>query len=182
MLLRDAVPEDAMAVAGVHVRSWQTAYRKLLPDDYLDRLRPEERAARYDFASLDPCAPRTIVAATGNLIQGFATISPSRDADLKGYGELCALYVDPEYWGLGIGAALISAARGRLLERGFRNAFLWVLVGNVRAERFYRIDGWTADGSHRTDSIWGSALVNEMRYQRILGAEARSPGKASARQ
>src|SRR3984885_11964090 len=62
MLLRPAEPEDAMAVARVHVRSWQAAYRALLPDDYLDQLRPEDRAQSYDFASLDPLKPRTIVA------------------------------------------------------------------------------------------------------------------------
>jgi hypothetical protein len=37
MELRRAEPPDAIAVA--HVRSWQAAYRKLMPDDYLDQLR-----------------------------------------------------------------------------------------------------------------------------------------------
>jgi RimJ/RimL family protein N-acetyltransferase len=46
----------------------------------------------------------------------------------------------PEYWGRGIGVAFVSAARSNLFALGFRNAFLWVLAGNVRAERFYRID------------------------------------------
>jgi hypothetical protein len=52
-------------------------------------------------------------------------------------------------------------------ELGFRNAFLWVLVGNVRAERFYRIDQWVSDDVRRTDSVWG-ITVNELRYQRGL--------------
>ena len=43
MLLRPAEPVDAIAVAHVHVRSWQVAYRTLMPDDYLDQLRPEDR-------------------------------------------------------------------------------------------------------------------------------------------
>ena len=51
-----------MAVAGVHVRSWQAAYRNILPDDYLNQLRPEDRAAVYDFATRDPLKPKTIVA------------------------------------------------------------------------------------------------------------------------
>ena len=42
-----------MAVARVHVRSWQVGYRGLLPDAYLDGLRAEERAERYNFASGD---------------------------------------------------------------------------------------------------------------------------------
>ena len=45
-LLRDAQPFDADAVARVHVQTWQVAYRGLLPDAYLDALRPEDRARR----------------------------------------------------------------------------------------------------------------------------------------
>jgi GNAT superfamily N-acetyltransferase len=169
MLLRPAEPEDAIAVARVHVRSWQVAYRTLLPDDYLDQLRPEDRADRYDFASTDPRKPQTIVAVEGGHIRGFATTMPSREPDLKDQGELCALYVDPDHWSRGIGVVLVSDARRRLSELGFRSAMLWVLAGNARADRFYRIDGWAPDGTRRTDSMWG-ATVDEVRYQRKLEA------------
>ena len=169
MLLRSAEPEDAIAVARVHVRSWQVAYRTLLPADYLDQLRPEDRAQKYDFASLDPRKPQTIVAVEEGLIHGFATTAPSRDPDLPGHGELYALYVDPEQWGRGIGVALISAARTRLFRFGFRNAVLWVLAGNTRAERFYQIDRWAPDSLRRTESVWG-VTVDEIRYQRELEA------------
>lgn len=167
MLIRPAVPEDALAVARVHVRSWQVAYRRLLPDDYLDQLRPEDRAPSYDFATADPQKPLTIVTTEKEVILGFATTAPSRQPDLPRHGELCALYVDPEQWGRGLGAALVSAARANLFAAGFRSAFLWVLAGNVRAERFYGIDQWVADGIRRTDTVWG-IQVDEVRYQRTL--------------
>lgn len=44
MLLRRAVPGDEAAVAEVHVGSWRVAYRGLLPDAYVTRLDPAERA------------------------------------------------------------------------------------------------------------------------------------------
>jgi hypothetical protein len=66
-----------------------------------------------------------------------------------------------------VGAALVSAARDRLVKLGFANALLWVLTGNVRADRFYRIDQWTPDRRQRTDTVWG-VTVNEIRYQRKL--------------
>jgi GNAT superfamily N-acetyltransferase len=169
MLLRPAEPEDAIAVARVHVRSWQAAYRSLLPADYLDNLRPEDRAPQYDFASRDPLKPRTIVACEEGLILGFATTMPSREPDLMDYGELCALYVDPEHWGRGVGVALVSAARANLFGLDFRNAVLWILAGNIRAHRFYQIDRWAPDGVRKTDSIWG-ITVDEIRYRRALEA------------
>jgi ribosomal protein S18 acetylase RimI-like enzyme len=167
MLLRPAEPADALAVAQVHVRSWQAAYRNLLPADYLDQLRPEDRAPHYDFATLDPKQPHTIVATDSGGIQGFVTTMPSRDSELPDYGELCALYVDPTTWGRGIGVALVAAGRAHLVARGFRNALLWVLAGNARADRFYRNDSWLPDGTRRTDTLWG-ITVEELRYRRDL--------------
>ena len=43
--VRHARAGDAPDLGLVHVRAWQAAYRGQMPDDYLDGLRPEERAA-----------------------------------------------------------------------------------------------------------------------------------------
>ena len=182
MLLRPAQPEDALAVAGVHVRSWQAAYRNILPDEYLNQLRPEDRAAKYDFATRDPLKPQTIVAVEEEMnpaihrsaiIMGFATVMPVTDSEMPGYGELCALYIDPQQWGQGIGVALLSAARAQMLEQGLRHAILWVLTGNVRAERFYQHHGWAADGIRRKATVW-DIEVDEIRYARPLEAPSSS--------
>jgi len=167
--VRRAEPIDAIAVAQVHVRSWQAAYRKLMPEDYLDQIRPEDRAKKYDFGNLDHLRPQTIVATESGKIRGFATTSPAQESNMADYGELCALHVDPDHWGRGIGIALVSAARTRLFDLGFRKAILWVIVGNVRAERFYLMDHWIPDGVWRTDEVWG-VKVNSVRYQRRLEA------------
>jgi hypothetical protein len=36
--VRPATPDDADAIASVHVRSWQAAYRGIVPDAMLDAL------------------------------------------------------------------------------------------------------------------------------------------------
>lgn len=151
----------------MHVRSWQAAYRGLLPDDYLDGLRADDRAAAYTFGLDDPAAPQTIVAVDDGAIVGFAITGPASDDDLPGYGALFALYVDPSRWDSGCGRMLIAAARAALARRGFTDVLLWVLFGNERAERFYRADGWTADGARKTDEVWGTS-VDEIRYRRAL--------------
>ena len=172
MLLRLAEPADAMDVARIHVRSWQAAYRGLMPDAYLDALRPEDRASRYDFATTDPAKPRTIVLEEAKTIHGFATTMPSRDPDTPNHGELCALYVDPEYGSSGYGLALVEEARRHLSASGFSSAMLWLLEGNTRADRFYRADAWLPDGTRRSEQMWG-ITVNELRYRRALGVVLR---------
>jgi GNAT superfamily N-acetyltransferase len=167
MLIRAAQPVDALAVARVHVRSWQSAYRGLLPDAYLDQLSAEDRAAHYDFVTGDPAKPLTLVAEEDGRIRGFASTVPSADPLMSDCGELCALYVDPDHWGHGIGRSLVTKAREHLVTTGFRRALLWVLTGNVRGEKFYLKDGWAADGDRKQATLWG-ATVDEFRMRRKL--------------
>ncbi len=177
--LRDAGPEDAAEVADVHVRAWQAAYRGLIPDVYLDGLRSEDRAASYTFGVVGPEHPLTTVAVDDGQVCGFVTTGPARadrqsepvggrlEDDPPVGGELYALYVDPTAWGRGVGRQLIAHGRSRLAELGFTAAILWVLEGNERGERFYRADGWVADGARREDEVWG-VMVGEVRFARRL--------------
>lgn len=157
-MLRAAEPADALAVANVHVRSWQAAYKGLLPDEYLAGLRPEDRAVRYTFGVQGK--PATIVAVEDRAIRGFATTYVA-----DGVGVLSGLYVDPEWWDRRLGVALITGARAAL--DGMDTVTLWLLVGNQRGERFYRKDGWLPDGAQRTETVWG-ATVDEVRFRRPL--------------
>jgi ribosomal protein S18 acetylase RimI-like enzyme len=100
-------------------------------------------------------------------IRGFATTGPAPGSGQASLGELLALYVDPHCWRRAIGRRLIEHARRRLTQRGCTEAILWVLVGNERAESFYRADGWAADGAHRGIEVWG-VKVDEVRYRRAL--------------
>jgi hypothetical protein len=61
----------------------------------------------------------------------------------------------------------MAAARAQLLRQGFLEGVLWVLVGNDRAQRFYRVDGWLPDGTRRDQEVWG-ITVDEIRYRRPL--------------
>jgi GNAT superfamily N-acetyltransferase len=173
--VRAAQRGDELAVAAVHVRSWQLGYRDLLPHAYLNGLRAEDRAARYTFDRTPAGGPVTIVALDGDAIRGFATLGQAagETGRVPGFGlggpagELLALYVDPPCWGRGIGRRLIAESRCRLSAHGFAEALVWVLAGNERAERFYRADGWIADGARRGRQAWG-VTVDERRYRRAV--------------
>lgn len=174
IVLRDAHPDDAFEVATVHVRSWQSAYRGIVPGAYLDSMRPEDRMARYTFADTRPGQPRTIVALDGGTIIGFATYGPCRDEDAPDHGEVYAIYLDPSAWGRGGGRVLMEETRLRLAGDGFADAALWALVGNDRAAAFYQRDGWCRDGTRKNFEI-GGAWVDEERFRRSLADPARVP-------
>ncbi len=170
VLLRRAVPGDELAVAELHVRSWQVAYRRLLPDEFLDALRPEERASRYTFAGDGPEQPVTTLAldpTASEAVAGFVTFGPSRDADRPADAEIYALYVDPRRFGSGVGRALLIDARRRLVSDGYGSALLWVLAGNERAAAFYAVDGWVPDGTDRVEDVHG-VTARVTRFRRSL--------------
>jgi len=162
--VRAAVPADAHDVARVHVRSWQSAYRGLIAQQYLDGLKPEVWASRYTFGRMGLQVPSTLVAVDRSTICGLATTGLCRDGDLPNCGELMALYVDPGYLRTGVGRLLVAAARERLRGVGVGKAVLWVLDGNARARRFYERDGWGFDGTRRT-STYGEVPAEEVRYR-----------------
>ena len=165
--VRAAVPADSLAVARVHVRSWQSAYRGLIAQEYLDSLTPEVWATRYTFGRIGFRLPSTLVAVDDAIILGLATTGLSWDTDLSNFGELMAIYVDPTHMRSGIGRVLIAAARERLRRVGVADALLWVLDGNELARRFYERDGWRFDGTRRT-SRYGDAPAQEVRYRCTL--------------
>ena len=167
LTVRPAIRDDAAGVAAVHVRAWKVGYRGLLPNRYLDELRPEDRIASYTLGSTDPDTPSTMVAEIDGVIRGFVTTGPCPDPEGTGWGEVLALHVDPGSWGHGIGRRLISDARAALSDRGFAQAVLWVLAGNARAKRFYEADGWRPDDGRRSREAWG-IVIGETRYRRRL--------------
>lgn len=152
-VVRAAVPDDARAVAEVHVASWRWAYRGLLPDDLLDGLSVGDREADWASWLADP-ALDVVVAERSSRIVGFASGSASRDADaLLGTGEVLTLYVTLDAAGTGMGRLLLGAVVAAMRDRGFHRATLWVLEANDRARRFYERAGWTWDGARADHQV-----------------------------
>ncbi|MFF9909847.1 GNAT family N-acetyltransferase [Streptomyces sp. NPDC013457] len=170
MSIRAALPADAAAIAAAHVRSWQAAYRDLLPHPYLDGLDVAERAAVWS-ARLAAPAPAPVLVATeaGGRVVGFCCFRawPDDDLDAATTGEIAALYALPEVWGSGVGRGLLAASEEALAADGFREAALWVLAGNARGRRFYEAAGWRPDGTVVQDTTAGRTL-DELRYRRRL--------------
>lgn len=163
---------DSEGIARVHTRSWQSAYRGLLPDDWLDALRWEDRKVRWDAILTSGNKGHVFVATNPqNEIVGFASSGPSRDEDTDQdrVHELYAIYLIPEYWGKGIGTALFRAVMEKIPRTAIRLE-LWVLEDNSRGRKFYESQGFTLDGATKLAEIDGYQL-EEVRYRIQLPVE-----------
>jgi len=161
MYVRPARPEDAAAIAAAHVRTWQAAYEPVFGAERLAVL-DEQLPARVErWERLLREEQGIWVAEEDGRVVGFVGWGPSRDEGAE--GELYSLYVVPEAWGGGAGAALMAVARDEL-RAGYGESILWVLEDNPRARRFYEREGWVADGGRKTDTFLGLE-VGEVRYR-----------------
>lgn len=138
MTIRPAVPDDAVAIAGVHVAAWRSAYAGLLPAGYLAGLSVIRHAARHDAAIR--AGRGVLVAEAEGEVVGFCTVGQARTAGL-GDGEIETLYVLDDHRDGGLGRALLCAGAGWLEGRGCGSAFLWVLEGNPSRFFYARMGG-----------------------------------------
>jgi ribosomal protein S18 acetylase RimI-like enzyme len=167
MEIRRATPEDAVALAKVHIDSWRSAYLGLVPDSHLDSLDYERRAQRFR-ESLAQSAEESYIAEREGEVLGFLTLGVCRDTDVdqETTGEIWGIYLAPGHWRKGIGTLLCRYGERILKARGYRIATLWVFAGNNQARRFYEAMGFKADGASRT--LNPGAPLEAVRYRKEL--------------
>src|ERR1700690_2851218 len=146
-LIRDAIVSDAAAIAAIHVRSWQSAYRAMIDDEVLDALSIAERTsawtARLRLTRSRGAIPFTLVAEGDEQLLGFCNISR---LDEDAAATIGALYLEPGHLRTGLGSALLRAALDRLRAAGLHDVVLWVLAANHGARAFYERFGFGDDG------------------------------------
>jgi ribosomal protein S18 acetylase RimI-like enzyme len=145
MNIRKALPEDARAIATIHVRAWQSAYRGIIPSAFLESLSISQREDAWRQQSLSRGTAILIAEQNGQAL-GWAQVGRSRDADADdSTGELYAIHVAPEHWRQGVGQQLWNEGAAHLRRSEYTDATLWVLRDNAGARAFYRANGFVAD-------------------------------------
>lgn len=169
-LIRAAKVGDAEGIATVHVTSWQSTYRGILPNSFLDELpksRGPQRLAMWTDLIEKPVAKSAIFVATvDNRIVGFVNCGPTRDIPPLTDGEIFAIYLLEEYQRQEIGRALFEKAREFLQGAAFKSFSVWVADKNP-SRGFYERMGGQRNGEKK-DSIAGHVL-NEIRYVWMKG-------------
>lgn len=139
--IRRPKPDEAEALADVHVRSWEETYSGRFPPSAWGE---DARAQRVHMwtALCTESRPewRTAVAELDGVVVGIAHAGRNVDEDASRERQLWLIYVLASAQGHGVGQALLDEVLGA------EPASLWVLDDNPRARAFYERNGFRVDG------------------------------------
>jgi GNAT superfamily N-acetyltransferase len=140
MEVRKAVLTDAKGIAKVHVDSWLSTYRGIIPDEFLDKLTYESREQLWEE---NISRGNVFVAESKGRIVGFSSGGKERSGKYQGFdGELRAIYLLEEYQGKGIGKLLVDPIIAELRRLTIYSMLVLVLKDN-HSRMFYEALGGT---------------------------------------
>lgn len=164
MIVRPAKIADAPGIARVNVDTWRTAYRTIVPADYLANLSYEKRESNWREILLNAENTVNFVCVAENNsgeVVGFAAGGRERTGKYIYQGELFAIYILEEYQRQGIGRKLVSYVATKLAETNLNSLLVWVLADN-RACKFYEALGGEKVDEEQTSRA--GVLLNEIAY------------------
>lgn len=139
MIIRKATSEDAEGIAIEHVKSWQTTYKDILPQDILTGLSYRQRQKQW-AKNIENSNVYVAEDMDGDII-GFSTGGRERTGKYPGFsGELYAIYILEEYQRQGIGKKLLKQVLEELERANHHSVLVWVLEHNPAAD-FYESSG-----------------------------------------
>jgi GNAT superfamily N-acetyltransferase len=174
LLIRNALPADAEAMARVQVEGWNHAYRSFIPDRLPASYSLETRRGEWR-QRLEAPAPGTVhlVAVEadggeGRQVLGIASGGPPLRDEMIVAGntdayaaQVYGLYVDPAHHGGGIGRRLLGNLAARLAALGHRNLCLWAFERNPFRRFYDKLGGATVA---RAEWKVGGVSVQERAY------------------
>ncbi|KWW17660.1 GNAT family acetyltransferase [Peribacillus simplex] len=140
MLIREATVADAEGIAIVHVDSWRTTYKNIIPNDFLAKPSYHKRKASW-IENISNEGNHVYVAENGDgRIVGFINGGKRAKNPVADSGDLTAIYIVEEFQGMGIGKKLLKQLFLKLEELGFHSILVEVLDGN-KSRFFYEAFG-----------------------------------------
>lgn len=164
--IRPATPDDAAAIARIHIAGWRAAYDGMVSDGFLDGLDEAQRAADWQNWIGEGKTHVQIAHDENNNAAGFIGFGPLRTpppgmSQIRPLysSEIYALYILPDYWRQKLGTQLMAAAATQLRALRHRSFCLWVVENNKRAVNFYKARGGQRCGKKEVE-IGGAQLID----------------------
>ncbi len=147
MKIRKAEIADADGIARVHVESWQTTYKGIMPDEYLAGITIEKRRrlwANILSSETNDIFEKSVIFVveneTGEIV-GFVSGGKKKTPDNEYEGELGGIYLLKEYQRQGIGQQLVEIFVQSLLDEGVGSMSLSVLADNSSKFFYEKLGG-----------------------------------------
>jgi GNAT superfamily N-acetyltransferase len=138
---RRPVPEEAGAMAALHVQCWKEAYTPIVPEDV---------SSRFEVAPMIPAWQERLSNQTRFIIGAFHDSQPiafinqgGRDDEtpVEADAHIVALYVAQAHHRQGLGRALMALGARDCLLKGGKALSLGVLSANAQSRGFYEAMG-----------------------------------------
>ncbi|MFJ7182716.1 GNAT family N-acetyltransferase [Lysinibacillus xylanilyticus] len=161
MNIRKAKSQDAQDIGKVHVDSWRTTYKGILPDDFLNNLSYEQRTELWKKNISDATNYVLVAENVQNEIIGFATGGTRKTNSVPNATDLTSIYLLEEYQGMGIGKQLLKEIFAYFKLKGYEKVFVEVLAEN-KTRNFYEYYG--AQYVDNTEIKIGGKVLEELIY------------------
>lgn len=156
-MIRKATYSDARGIAEVHISSWRSTYREIVPNEYLDTLDLKKGIENWQQILMgEQNQGATFVATESDGIVGFASVGASREPGLEFQGEIYAIYLLDSFQKRGIGKELFITSMRQLNSFGYESQILWVLRDNPGINFYLHMGGQLI--TEKTDNIGGKDL------------------------
>ncbi|MES1022734.1 GNAT family N-acetyltransferase [Gloeocapsa sp. BRSZ] len=171
MRIREAAISDVNTLAQIHVASWRTSYRGIMPDDLLDNLSVNEFEQIW-YNNLHNNDRVNLVCQVEDQVVGWASLGVSRDHDASlSTKELYGIYLFPNQYRRGYGSALWEAVLQICAAQGATRITLWVLYNNINARCFYEQMGCSLEEGAIKEVERFGVVIPEVRYGRAIAED-----------
>lgn len=169
MTHRLATPDDARAIAELHLASWRSAYAPFLRPGILEALELDPHAIEWRRRVGVPRV-RIDLDERDRVLIAFCAHGPSGDADASSDAgrptwEIKNLHVRPDLRRTGSGGKLFDLATAHARSVRAESLTLWVVERNDSARRFYEKKGMVVDGGRTTHTLGADGTMPVVRYR-----------------
>jgi GNAT superfamily N-acetyltransferase len=138
---RKASIEDCLEVAKAHVQSWRESFAGLVPETVTERITVEKRTKVFMERFQSSSYEMYVAEVSNRGVIGFADCGEPRH-EIVGYqAELYAIFLLPEFHGLGVGRRLFSLCMEAVVKSGKSSMYLFTFENSPYRSFYDKLGG-----------------------------------------
>ncbi len=159
--IKKATKKDIDDIVKIKIKGWQTAYKDILSDEYLDNMSYEENYQKFLKEISDESSKRQNYVITKNdKVIGFSKFAITKGE--KYDSQIYAIYIEPSLKNKGYGTILFNYLKEYFRSQNCNNMILWCIYRNNPSREFYKKRG-CIEGKKMLSQI-GNQKIYEISY------------------